>query len=288
MSATGGHLHAPARASEHGWVREGRAWHEGWRDRRGVERDLVAQSVRLHEAPAFGSLVRVPVAVAGQASTEPGGPRGADGLTVDDPLARRWGGRRADDCSSAYRAVRHRVRDAHCQFGSSGAGPSRGGTRTWSTRPSTTRTLTWNTCCAPSSELSSSAFAARPGPRSGGRNRTSPRHSLRFRGAAGTVSFSICRRNRRRSTTRCMRARPPRSWPSPSGWTSCGRCWRRRRGLADELAASCARAAAGARGGREGEAFLLRVGRELAVLLRDDYDRLTAVLRRLRPTETRG
>jgi hypothetical protein len=59
-------------------------------------------------------------------------------------------------------------------------------------------------------------------------------------------------------------------------------------GLADELAAACARAAATARGGRDGEAFLLRVGRELAVLLRGDYDRLTAVLRRLRPPETRG
>ncbi|HEY7067696.1 MAG TPA: hypothetical protein VII06_39940, partial [Chloroflexota bacterium] len=56
-------------------------------------------------------------------------------------------------------------------------------------------------------------------------------------------------------------------------------------GLADELAAACARAAAAARGGAEDEAFLLRVGRELAVLLRDDYDRLTAVLRRLRPAD---
>ena len=33
------------------------------------------------------------------------------------------------------------------------------------------------------------------------------------------------------------------------------------------------------------KAFLLRVGRELAVLLRDDYDRLAAVLRRLHPEE---
>jgi hypothetical protein len=59
-------------------------------------------------------------------------------------------------------------------------------------------------------------------------------------------------------------------------------------GLADELAAACARAAAAARGGPAGDAFLLRVGRELAVLLRDDYDRLTAVLRRLRPAEGHG
>jgi hypothetical protein len=54
--------------------------------------------------------------------------------------------------------------------------------------------------------------------------------------------------------------------------------------LADELVAASARAAAAARGAA-GEAFLLRVGRELAVVLRDDYDRLTAVLRRLAPAE---
>src|SRR5207253_10155572 len=57
--------------------------------------------------------------------------------------------------------------------------------------------------------------------------------------------------------------------------------------LADELVAASARLAAVARDPAAAEAFLLRVGRELAVLLRDDYDRLTAVLRRLRPEEAR-
>lgn len=54
--------------------------------------------------------------------------------------------------------------------------------------------------------------------------------------------------------------------------------------LADELVAAHARWAAGVRGG-DARAFLVRVGRELAMLLRDDYERLTAVLRRLRPEE---
>ncbi len=55
--------------------------------------------------------------------------------------------------------------------------------------------------------------------------------------------------------------------------------------VADELVAASARLAGTARGADGCERFLLRVGRELAALLRDDYDRLTAVLRRLRPEE---
>jgi hypothetical protein len=57
--------------------------------------------------------------------------------------------------------------------------------------------------------------------------------------------------------------------------------------VADELVAASARLAAAAREPEAAEAFLLRVGRELAVRLRDDYDRLTAVLRRLHPEEAR-
>jgi hypothetical protein len=57
--------------------------------------------------------------------------------------------------------------------------------------------------------------------------------------------------------------------------------------VADELVAASARLAAAAREPGEADAFLLRVGRELAVRLRDDYDRLTAVLRRLHPEEAR-
>lgn len=56
--------------------------------------------------------------------------------------------------------------------------------------------------------------------------------------------------------------------------------------LADELTAANVRLAAAARGA-DADAFLLRVGRELAVILRDDYDRLAALLRRLRPEEAR-
>src|SRR4051812_13309884 len=48
--------------------------------------DLVAQSVRLHEAPPFGSLVRVPVATANELPTEPAGPRATDPRTADEPL----------------------------------------------------------------------------------------------------------------------------------------------------------------------------------------------------------
>lgn len=49
----------------------------------------------------------------------------------------------------------------------------------------------------------------------------------------------------------------------------------------DELLAASVRAIALAR--RDGPAYLVRVGRELARLLKEDYDRLTALLHRIRP-----
>lgn len=53
----------------------------------------------------------------------------------------------------------------------------------------------------------------------------------------------------------------------------------------DELLAAAIRAAARARAvdGRDERAYLVRAGREIASLLKDDYDRLTAILRRIRP-----
>ena len=50
----------------------------------------------------------------------------------------------------------------------------------------------------------------------------------------------------------------------------------------DELLAAVIRAAARARAGEE-RAYLVHAGREVASLLKDDYDRLTAILRRIRP-----
>jgi hypothetical protein len=49
----------------------------------------------------------------------------------------------------------------------------------------------------------------------------------------------------------------------------------------DELLAAMIRAAARAR--PDGRAYLVQAGREVAGLLKDDYDRLTALLRRIRP-----
>ena len=49
----------------------------------------------------------------------------------------------------------------------------------------------------------------------------------------------------------------------------------------DELLAAHLRAAARARA--DSHTYLVRAGRELAGLLKDDYDRLTALLRRIRP-----
>ncbi|MEF3273450.1 MAG: hypothetical protein K6356_03480 [Chloroflexus sp.] len=50
----------------------------------------------------------------------------------------------------------------------------------------------------------------------------------------------------------------------------------------DELLAASVRALAAAR--RDGPAYTVRVGRELARLLKDDYERLTALLQRIRPS----
>jgi hypothetical protein len=53
---------------------------------------------------------------------------------------------------------------------------------------------------------------------------------------------------------------------------------------ADELLAATIRSAARTQPDREAERdFLVRAGRELALLLKDDYDRLNAILRRIRP-----
>ena len=49
----------------------------------------------------------------------------------------------------------------------------------------------------------------------------------------------------------------------------------------DEALAAAVRAAA--RAAADERAFLVRAGREIASLLKDDYDRLTAILRRFRP-----
>jgi hypothetical protein len=54
----------------------------------------------------------------------------------------------------------------------------------------------------------------------------------------------------------------------------------------DELLAAVIRAATRARIGDE-HAYLVRAGREVASLLKDDYDRLTAILRRIRPAAPR-
>lgn len=51
----------------------------------------------------------------------------------------------------------------------------------------------------------------------------------------------------------------------------------------DELLAAVIRAAARARPAEDDRAFLVQAGREVASLLKDDYDRLTAILRRIRP-----
>ena len=52
----------------------------------------------------------------------------------------------------------------------------------------------------------------------------------------------------------------------------------------DELLAAVIRAAAQARAASGGERdYLVYAGREVASLLKDDYDRLTAILRRIRP-----
>jgi hypothetical protein len=57
-----------------------------------------------------------------------------------------------------------------------------------------------------------------------------------------------------------------------------------RNAVADELLAASIRAIARAQAQEyEGRDYLVRAGREVAGLLKDDYDRLTAILRRIRP-----
>lgn len=51
----------------------------------------------------------------------------------------------------------------------------------------------------------------------------------------------------------------------------------------DELLSAVIRAAARARPAGADRAYLVRAGREVASLLKDDYDRLTAILRRIKP-----
>ena len=52
----------------------------------------------------------------------------------------------------------------------------------------------------------------------------------------------------------------------------------------DEVLAAIVRAAARARAAQgQDRAYLVRAGREIASLLKDDYDRLNAILRRIRP-----
>ena len=51
----------------------------------------------------------------------------------------------------------------------------------------------------------------------------------------------------------------------------------------DELLSALIRAAARARPADASRDYLVRAGREVASLLKDDYDRLNAILRRIRP-----
>ncbi|MBC8163236.1 MAG: hypothetical protein H7Z42_18665 [Roseiflexaceae bacterium] len=51
----------------------------------------------------------------------------------------------------------------------------------------------------------------------------------------------------------------------------------------DEALAAVVRAAARARAPHDDRAYLVRAGREIAALLKDDYDRLQAIVRRIRP-----
>lgn len=205
--------------------------------------DLVAQSVRLHEAPAFGSLVRVPVAPATSplpsalptdlyavvaetrtASLEAGGRPIARGhADVVDAAIYRENPDLEHVLRTEFKALLVGFRTAAASPGMEGAAPG----PIYQHLPPLPPPLHY------------SVYACTP---------------------AEAIAFT-----ERLDFLRTLLAAPA--------------------GVADELVAACVRAAAAARG--DGEAFLLRVGRELAVLLREDYDRLTAVLRRLRPTELR-
>ena len=226
---------------------------------------LVAQSVRLHEAPAFGSLVRVPIAPAADPHPPATGGRGGqlppelEGR--EGKLPRELGGRGplATDPTELY-AIVAETRTASLEAG--GRPIARG-------HEDVVDAAIYRENPDLEHVLRTEFKALLVGFRAGGALRQHlpplppPLHySVYACTPAEVVAFT-----ERLDFLRTLLAAPP--------------------GLADELAAASARAAAAARGAA-GEAFLLRVGRELAVLLRDDYDRLTAVLRRLRPMETGG
>jgi hypothetical protein len=287
MSAVGGHVPAPAaHVDAAGAARAGL----GTRVGEIVEAsscDLVAQSVRLHEAPAFGSLVRVPVIAAGQRLPEPEGPAGrvASPETESLAAAARDGRGPGANLPCELYAVVSETRTASLEAG--GRPIARGhedvvDAAIYHENPDLEHVLRTEFKAllvgfrsAPATpawaESDGQPTKARPmpGSRDGGIFQHLPplppplHYSVYACTPAEIVAFT-----ERLDFLRTLLAAPP--------------------GLADELAAATARAAAAAHGGRGGDAFLLRVGRELAVLLRDDYDRLTAVLRRLRPTETRG
>ena len=206
-----------------------------------TSRELVAQSVRLHYAPPFGSLVRVPaddcelyavVSETRTASLEAGG----------RPIARGH----ADVLDAAiYRENPDLEHVLRTEFRALLVG-----FRTPATSPSPTGGTTRNAAVVAARGPIRQHLPALP----------PPLHYSVYRCSADeVVAFT-----ERLDYLRTLLAAPA--------------------ALADELTAASARAAAAARGAA-GESFLLRVGRELAVLLRDDYDRLTAVLRRLHPGE---
>jgi hypothetical protein len=229
--------------------------------------DLVAQSVRLHEAPAFGSLVRVPVAAA---SELPPAVNGRAGAPRDErPPGLGGGGGRLP--TELY-AVVAETRTASLEAGGRPIARAHEGVvdaAIYRENPDLEHVLR--------TEFKAMlvGFRGSPSPLALGGAEGGPifqhlpplppplHYSVYACTEPEVIAFT-----ERLDFLRTLLTAPP--------------------GLADELAAACARAAAAARGGPAGDAFLLRVGRELAVLLRDDYDRLTAVLRRLRPAEGHG
>src|SRR5579875_1202976 len=226
--------------------------------------DLVAQSVRLHEAPAFGSLVRVPVVPAD--AERPPALEGQAG----DTLPTGWEGGAGHAQPTELYAVVAETHTASLEAGGRPIARGREGVvdaAIYRENPDLEHVLRTEFraflvgFCTTSLAGSSKSAGRRvfqhlpPLP--------PPLHySVYACSPAEVVAFT-----ERLDFLRALLATSP--------------------ALADELTAACVRAAAAARGGAAGEAFLLRVGRELAVLLRDDYDRLTAVLRRLRPAEAR-
>ena len=236
--------------------------------------DLVAQSVRLHEAPAFGSLVRVPVSSADQLAAELGGQHGI-------PPASPGG---LAEPTELY-AIVAETRTASLEAGGRPIARGHEGVldaAIYRENPDLEHVLR--------TEFKALLVGFRlsaPAPGRAGADGTPPVRPKIAQTKGGPIyqhlpplppplhySVYACAApevvvfTEQLDFLRTLLAAPP--------------------GLADELAAASIRAAATARGGTAGDAFLLRVGRELAVLLRDDYDRLTAVLRRLRPAEARG